>query len=485
MANRTKNRVVVCGGGMAGLSAAVTALETGAAVTLVEKAAKLGGTSAISGGLIWTFAEYERIRADIPDGDPALQWLVYDTIDGARAWLASQGATLGPEEPLLGHGRGRIMDPPQAIAALAARFRSLGGEVLLETALESLVVKDGIVEGVRVVRDGRTYDEIASSVVLATGGFQGNHELLARYLVRDPDNLYLRAEPWSTGDGFIAATAVGAAVSRGLDTFYGHALTAPPARFSKLEFRDVSQYYGQQSIAINVNGERFADESEGNGEEILNQHLAQQPQGRGFYIIDQDLVDSAPVEGVEVVTRTIIDRARTAGAPIVTADTLEEVCRGLAQFGVPERRALTELQQFNFLIGSGRADELKPARKRSRKPLTRAPFCAVGVKAAITFTMGGLQIDERTRVLRRAGGTSPSIPMPISRAFTDTSAPAIVIGSDYRQMPIPGLYAAGCDTGNVSHLGYMGGLATALTTGRIAGREAASLLRELSSTAGM
>jgi succinate dehydrogenase/fumarate reductase flavoprotein subunit len=443
---------------------------------LIEKGPEVGGTTAISSGLIWTFADFERVRSDIPDGDAALQWMVYDTIDDARTWLAAHGAELGPDEPMLGYGRGRSMNPPQAVAALTDRFQRLGGTLQLETALESLVERDGDVCGVRVSRDGRVWEEAAGAVVLATGGFQGNPELLARYVLPNPGNVYLRANPWSTGDAFIAAMQIGAAASAGLDTFYGHALTAPPARFSKLEFRDVTQYYGQAAVALNMRGKRFADETEGNGEEVLNQRLVHQPGGRGFYIIDQDVLVSMPMQGLEIVTETIIARARAAGAPVVQADTLEDLCRGLARSGMPEQQALRTLQEFNALTAAGRAAELEPARRARQKPLAAPPYYAVPVKGAITFTMGGLRTDERARVLRRSGSTSPVAATPVERAFADLAAGSIAIGADYRQMPIKGLFAAGCDVGNISNFEYMGGLATALATGCTAGREAARFI---------
>ena len=480
MVDRTEKRVVVCGGGLAGLTAAVTALESGVAVTLLEKAPELGGNSALSGGMIWTYAEYDRIRAEIPNGDAVLQWLVYDNIDAARNWLASQGATLGPDQRCHEDiGRGRPMEPPQAIAALAEKFTALGGELRLETALDSLIAENGVIHGVRVARDDRTEDEPARAVVLATGGFQGNPELLSRYVIRDPDNLYLRSNPWSTGDAFLAATQVGAAVSPGLDNFYGHALAAPPARFSKWEFRDVSQHYGQQSIAVNLLGERFADESDGNTEDTLNQRLGRQPQGRGFYILDREMMDSDEMHASKVVTRVIVERARAAGAPVVVADTIEDLCRNLVPFGIPEKCLFREITEFNRLIESGQADNLKPARRRNRKIFRRGPFHAVGVKASITYTMGGLQIDERARVLRRSGGSSPSAAMPTTRAFNETDSLSVAIGLEYRQTAIGGLYAAGCDTGNISHFEYIGGLAPALVTGRTAGRSAAGFVKRL------
>jgi succinate dehydrogenase/fumarate reductase flavoprotein subunit len=332
---------------------------------------------------------------------------------------------------------------------------------------------------VRVARDGRTEDQPARAVVLATGGFQGNPELLSRYVLRNPDHLYLRAGAWSTGDAFLAGMQIGAAASPGLDTFYGHALAAPPARFTNLAFRDVTQFYGRRSVAVNLRGERFADESDGNAEDTLNQRLAQQPEGKGFYIIDCEVLETPPIPGHDAVTRVIVERARAARGPVVMADTLQELCRGLAQFGVPERKLLRELEDFNRMVESDAVSELQPARRSNRSGLRHAPFCAVAVKASITFTMGGLHIDEHARVLRRAGGSSPSYPVPAARGLSDADSAVIALGSDYRQMPIQGLYAAGCDAGNISHFTYLGGLATALTTGRRAGTSAARLIAKL------
>jgi succinate dehydrogenase/fumarate reductase flavoprotein subunit len=140
---------------------------------------------------------------------------------------------------------------------------------------------------------------------------------------------------------------------------------------------------------------------------------------------------------------------------------------------------LRELTEFNHLIETGRADELKPSRRGNRKALRRAPFHAVGVKASITFTMGGLQIDERARVVRRTGSSSPLAAVPPTRALNESDAQTIAIGVEYRQSAIEGLYAAGCDVGNISHFEYAGGLAPALATGRVAGGNAAGFLKKL------
>lgn len=475
--SNTPQPVVVCGGGFSGLSAAVTAIEAGAEVTLIEKAPYLGGTTLLSGGTVWTFMDYDKVRAEIPCGDPALQWLVLDNIADSRAWLEGMGVKFEDIGRMLENGHGYVMDPAGTIDLLAERFKSLGGTILMETGLHSLSTVDGVVTGVKALRDGRLIDIPAGAVILATGGFQGNPELLARYVLRDPDNLMLRANYWSTGDGFIAATNAGAAASPGLDTFYGHALAAPPARVTNKHFREAAQYEGRQSVAINMLGERFADETESTGEEVLNQRLAQQPGGLGFYIMDDEIMEITPMQGRGSLNRVILERSKKIGAVVVEAPTLEALCKGMAEHGVPEARALATLRDFNAAIENGRADELKPARSGNRRPLRSAPFRAIFVKAGITFTMGGLAVDEKARVLWRSGTSSNFAPVPTERAYVDQASTgnSTAIGHFYRQMPVQGLYAAGNDAGNVSHFAYMGGLSSALVMGRNAGRNAASL----------
>jgi succinate dehydrogenase/fumarate reductase flavoprotein subunit len=452
--------VIVCGSGLAGLCAAVTAAEAGARVLLLEKGPRPGGTTHLSSGTVWTWRDLVKLQAAIPDGDPILQKVVFDRIDEGRDWLVEHGVRLDREVTVQTHGRGRHMAPSQAIPALIARLEDAGGVLRLNTALDELRVDAGTVVGLQADSDGQPLELRARAIILATGGFQGNPELISRYLGAPPENLHLRANPWSTGDGFLAALKIGAAASPGLETFYGHALLAPPATFDEEHFGEVSQYYGRFSVAINLSGVRFADESEGTGEEVLNQRLARQPGGLGFYIIDSEIAKKC-YTGDRVI-RVIVERARRFGATMVVADTLEELAAGLGRHGLPPSVVIATLKRFNEAIASGTTGDLVPPRRGNHFALTTPPFFAVGVKASITLTMGGLAADSQMRVIRRASSNSPL-------------AQSIMHLDEYRASPIPGLYAAGGDLGNLSHLGYMGMLGAGLVSGRIAGAEAASV----------
>ncbi len=436
----------------------------------------------MSGGALWGFSDFDRIRNLVPDGDAVLQWQVHEEINAARDWLEAQGAKLTPlqEYPHLGR-IDRHMDPPQAIESLTKKFQQLGGQLFPEHAMESLMTSaNGTVCGVRVVNNGHIKEIRAPAVILATGGFQGNAELLSRYIVRNPGNVTLRANPWSTGDGFLAATAIGGAASAGLHTFYGHCMVAPPARVTPDDFRDVTQWYSQRSIAVNLYGQRFTDETAGTTDQNVNQSLAHQPRGLGFLIIDEVMMQSPAVDGRPLQTKAIIDRSRKIGAVILQDDSIAGLCRQLAtHYGLPEKALFKEIEHFNRCIEAGEAGELVPPRSRLRSALLKAPFYAIPVKASITFTMGGLQVDERARVLRRAGGSSSHAPVPPSRGMVEAETLTLRIDGEYRHTAIEGLYAAGTDVGNICNWNYIGGLGPSLVFGRIAGRNAAAFANQM------
>jgi succinate dehydrogenase/fumarate reductase flavoprotein subunit len=272
------------------------------------------------------------------------------------------------------------------------------------------------------------------------------------------DRVYLRANPWSTGDAFIAATRIGAAVTPGMSGFYGHSLPAPPTRFDSSELAAVTQRYGPVAIAINLDGRRFTDESAGTGEEHLNQAIASQRDATAIYIVDATIAETPLRHGP--LARIAMGLVRARGGPVIESQSLEELCTALREWGVAGANALATLRDYNRTLADGRPEQLDPARSDNRFPLATPPFTAVAVRPGITFTSGGLEVDTEMRVLRRSTSSS-TLPLTVADH------------SELRLNPIPNLYAAGADVGNVSNGGYLGGLATALTTGRRAGRGAA------------
>ena len=94
--------------------------------------------------------------------------------------------------------------------------------MLLGAAVEGLAWDArGHVEGVRVVSGGESWTEEADAVILASGGFAANPELVGRHIVKGAGRMRLRAHPWSTGDGFLAALAAGRLFPERLQVFVG------------------------------------------------------------------------------------------------------------------------------------------------------------------------------------------------------------------------------------------------------------------------
>jgi FAD binding domain len=226
------DRVVVAGAGMAGLAAAVRARELGAEVAVHEKGERPGGSMLLSSGVVWRYREWERFRAECPAGDPDLQRLVWEGLDDALAWLERLGAPVVARETGNPLTTGVRFDPPGLTETLAAR----AGEIRVGEPLAEL--PDGIPS------------------ILATGGFQGDRELVRRHVTPEADRLVLRANPWSRGDGLRLALGRGATLSVGMDEFYGRNLAAAP-RIEPEDFVPLAQVYAGHAAVENARGERF------------------------------------------------------------------------------------------------------------------------------------------------------------------------------------------------------------------------------------
>jgi succinate dehydrogenase/fumarate reductase flavoprotein subunit len=428
-------RVVVAGGGLAGLTASLRAAELGARVILLEKGDGLGGSFVYSSGYVWSYNDLPTFRREAPGGDPALQRLLLERLEPSLGWLERAGTPALTRETGNPLTFGARFDPEETVSALAGRVEAAGGRVLLGTALDALVQNsEGRVTGAQVTSGGETHEHPADAVILASGGFAGNPELVRRYIIRGPGGMRLRAHPRSTGDGLLAALELGALTGAGMDEFYGRNLPAPPADFPLERFVEVSQLYGRYAVAVNTNGERYADEGADWSETALTQATARQPGLRAWYVLD-----AAGLEGRvrERAASDMVETARSVGATVLQAASPEDLADELARRGVPREAFLRTLRDYNAAVAAGRAGELSPPRTGPAEPVRVPPFVAVEVAPAITHTVGGLAVNGGCRVLRRPDGR-----------------------------PIPGLYAAGVEVGGVSTGGYTSGLAAALVFGK-------------------
>jgi fumarate reductase flavoprotein subunit len=279
--------LLVAGAGMAGLVAAAHARERGADVLVLEKGDRPGGSMLLSSGFVWRHRDFERFREECPDGDPELQRLVFDRLDGDVEWLESLGA------PVVARDTGNPL-------TTGVRFDTPG--------LTGVLARDA---GVRLGEPLRELPDGGAPVILATGGFQADRELVREHVTPEADSLVLRAAPWSTGDGLRLGLAAGGSASQGLDQIYGRNMPAPPALVGDDGFVSLVQLYARHATVTNARGERFEPRTW--SEIDVLQWTARQPGARAWYRVEHEALER------HVRDRTVgdmIDAARGAGAPV-------------------------------------------------------------------------------------------------------------------------------------------------------------------------
>lgn len=435
--------LLVMGGGMAGMTAAATAAGEGSRVLVVEKGPEIGGSAGLSEGYVWTAPTLESLRREDPGGDHALAGIVVEELEAGLDWVGSLGVHVGGQlTGVLGFGAGRQIDVWQFMRACSALVEGGGGYVVTGAEVLRLVTQDGAVVGALVSQDDKI-EVCAGATILATGGFQADTELVRRHIRAEWENVIVRANPQSTGDGLRLALEAGAAPSPDMGGFYGHLMPWPLARpLTHSDYTGLAQYHSEHGILLDRRGDRFVDESL--GDHWCTEAVAAADDVHALLICDERIRQEEVMKPFVPGMQQGLDKfkaAGEAGAHHAEADTLEALAPVLRSWGYDEERAIATVRDFNE--GLRRAPEsLSPARRRLRMPVDQAPFIALEVQPAITFTYGGIATDEWGRTLRADGS------------------------------PVPGLFAAGADQGGIYHRGYAGGLSRALVFGRRAARAA-------------
>ncbi|MGH3758232.1 FAD-dependent oxidoreductase [Actinophytocola sp.] len=432
---------IVVGGGMGGLTAGSYAARNGKSVLLVEKSEDVGGTSMVSGGVLWTAPTFGEWRERCPEAEEPLGRALVDGFPEVWAWLAELNVDIEP--PVLVHdfAPGRPFDIIGYFRRAVSIIESAGGFVMRSTVVRRLVLDGSRVTGA-VLRDadGTEVTVRADAVVLATGGLQGDPDARARYIHPNAATVAVRANQHSVGDGLRLAIAAGADVHGTSPGFYGHLICAPLDRFTDADFTPLYQHYSHLCALLNLDGVRFTVEKA--GDHFNAQALVPQRDSRGLLVFDDRVYRTA------VITPNVerfapydkFELARSRGANTASADTLDELATKVAGWGFKPDRIAASVAEFNTGEGSLPTTGI-PMRVSQVRPLTAPPFYAMEVEPAVTFAHSGLRIDDRARVLGKGGE------------------------------PIAGLYACGADVGGVYDRGYCGGLALASVFGIVAARD--------------
>jgi fumarate reductase flavoprotein subunit len=457
--------VIIIGGGAAGLCAGIEARKAGASVMLLEADEKLGGASAMSGGVFYAAGTAAQ-RAMGIEGDTADAMFDYimalnqyalkadiirhiaDQSAPTLDWLVSLGANFpfvvrsGVDSVPRGHcceGAGYALTNVLINAAGA-----LGVETALGSRVEKLLVEDGRVVGIHAAG----VDLHAPTVIITSGGFGNNPELRARLFPSAAQHgswtwAVHEGAPFILGDGITLAEAIGAGVT-GID----NGLPLPTAGFGKY----VEAFLPPWTMVVNEQGRRFMSETASFS--VCGYLLNEQTNQHAFAIFDEPTLVEASNDGryldpfgTGMTTPTWQEatiRAQVETGRIKTAGTLEELASlcNIDPIGLAETA-----RRYNAGCAAGADPQcLKTSPKFF--PVTQAPFYAVEVRAAIIGGTGaGLDIDSDTQVL------------------------------DAHGRAIPGLYAAGEVLGVVQGKRDAGGgmyIGSAVILGRLAGQRAAA-----------
>lgn len=445
-----KHGVVVVGAGFSALCAAVQAKLNGADVLVLEKTKEdvAGGNSKICGGMICVPLEetkqardnyYEDfMKKSMGNGDPDLTRLLAENTQEGIDWLKSQGVEFLPPTGVVGYrakawvpAPGLYRGMPKVLDKLREVLLKKGGKIVYETKAKELILSSsGRIAGVKAIDRAGVKDYMADAVIMASGGFAANKEMLVQWIDPHADGMMVRGRPWITGDGLKMAEEAGAVlVSMGGMTALHVAAVSPQNTAAGNPFMAVPLYLG-----INKEGKRYVDESKGyvaNGKATMKQ-----PGQQIALVFDEEVKNTGPgstgyklFEGLKI--------------PVIEADTVEDLA---SKIEVPPAALKATIEEFNNAVKDGKALGINPPKEANAKVMKPKFYAFYPMVPGITLTFGGIKVNANTQALEPDGRI------------------------------IPGLYAAGESVGGLFYDDYVGGgsLARCVVLGRMAGKNAAA-----------
>lgn len=443
--------VIVVGAGSAGFAAAIEAAQGGAKVIILEKVPVVGGSSSLCGGAL-AFAgtdlqeeknvkdSYELLKKDLLTvgenmNDPVQVQAYLDNQLDTYYWLKKLGVKFVQLSIASGMSvpRSHQVIPPDVIKVLGDAAKGKGVVLMMQIAATRLIIdeKTGRIRGVMAEQRGKklTYGA-RKGVVLTSGGFSLNRDLLAKFV---PPMAKARAMVGlgCQGDGLKMAWAYGADLvdMPFIKSTFGY---HPQSTSTKQR----AHIYYKGAIIINKEGKRFVNESI--SYKLLGDAALMQTDAVAYSLWDANVREAARGDALAPVMEL-----EKLGL-VFQGQTVEELA---AKIGVPPQVLETTVKDYNGGIESGSdAFGRKTLTSGFGKPgkIANPPYYAFLSTGVILGTYGGIRIDGKARVL------------------------------DIFGQPIPGLFAAGEITGGLHGAAYMTGSAfgKAIIFGRIAGKSA-------------
>ena len=448
--------VVVIGAGGAGFSAAITARNAGANVVLLEKMPAVGGNSLISGAEMNAAKNWVQPKLGINDDSPELHAqdtfkggdgkgdmkvinvMTHEALDAAK-WCRDYLGVRFEDDNLFffgGHSRKRALIPvghtgTEFIAKFQAKADELGIPVITNMKAEELIKnKDGRVVGVKATMDGSEYTFNAKGgVVLATGGFGANPEMVKKYNPKIDERFKTTDAPGSTGEALYMAERAGAELVN-----MGYIQTYPICDPLSGAIELIADARFDGAIMLNQEGKRFVEELQ--RRDVLSEAILNQT-GQYCWVLWNDKIGS--------ISNTVKAHANeyeafTKQGIMTTCDDLK--C--IADFTkIPFDQLQKTVKRVSDMAGKGNDKDFN--HRSGLVDMQQGKYYVIKAVPSTHHTMGGVRINEKAEALTAEGKV------------------------------IPGLWAAGEVTGVTHGTNRLGGNAYTdiIVFGRIAGEAAA------------
>lgn len=441
--------VVVVGAGGGGMAAAIAAKDAGANVAIFEKMPIAGGnTLKSSAGMNASETKFQKeqgiedsndnffaetLKGGKDSNDQELLRYFVDNSAAAIDWLDSLGIRLNNLTTTGGMSVQRTHRPEDGSAVggylvegLVRNVKERDIPLFVNANVVEITQADGAVSGIKVELGGEIKEIKAKAVILATGGFGANLDMVSE-LKPELKGFVTTNQEGSTGDGIKMAQALGAEVVD-LDQIQIH-----PTVEQETAYLITEAVRGEGAILVSQEGKRFFNELE--TRDKVSAAIIELPEHYAYVIADDALKGRVKA----------IEKYEEKGL-VVKANTIEELAKALE---IPAENLSATLEAWNASV-EAKEDKEFGRTTGMDNALTTAPYYAIKVAPGVHHTMGGLKINTNAQVLNTEGE------------------------------PIKGLYASGEVTGGIHGSNRIGGNAVAdiIIFGRQAGTQSAEFVKE-------
>ncbi|MFX3619074.1 MAG: FAD-dependent oxidoreductase [Sporolactobacillus sp.] len=435
--------VVVVGAGASGIGAALTVIEAGQSVILLEKGDKYGGAGMFGAqGLFAVESKQqkaENIRYSVKEAyEELMNYTHYRSnarltkkilVTSAQTieWLAAHGldTELVKNTQEVHQARPKVyhqyIDKFAGFQRLMHSFINKGGILLTKTEATDLLTAHDRISGVQATQEGKALTIHCQTVIMADGGFVGNSQMVKKYLTIDPSALYSMGERKATGDGIRMLAKLGAD-TRHMGVFENHAASVVSKQNSKWHNSTIFTLTNLPFLWLSPQGERFVDESVCYDFALWG-NATYTAGGFYYFILDQALVDylkENSLDWTDSFERTFKSLShesmthRVGPFPSLESDLKEAVEEAAAwksdnlaslasRLGVNSETLEMTIGRYNELIdGKVDNDFYKPS-QFMRFKITKGPYYAIKAQSTTLGTIGGIETNDHLEALNQEG----------------------------------------------------------------------------------